>query len=245
MISAKQKPQPQTDTLCVGLFSKMEAALKISEGIRHLHSTVLGLQDACVVNTQQLQKGVKAQYTWEINSFDKLDYFENSSDRHSIIQNIIETTQFGKTLQNRNRLQCVAEELLTNAFYHAYKSSQGQEKYLRQNPAQLTQPEAIGIGFKENKEGLHLVVEDHGGSLMFANLASCFSRCYAPKGQRELIEQKGSGAGLGLFMIFENVTHLHMRVSPNQRTLISCWLSNMSSFDPDNFSFNFFEESSK
>lgn len=231
--------------IATGLFSRKEAALKISDGVQHLHSTILGANDACVSITHDLFLKPGACYPWEICSPTSMNALRKSSKRQEAISQILTATSFGKGSQNRERLKTIAEELLSNSFYHAYKNSDGSDKYQRQLAVELDPAEAVSIGFKESANGIHLMISDKGGSLNFADFASSLKRCYSVAQHGNVMEQKSSGAGLGLFLIFENMTHLSISVEPSVRTTISCWISTSTSFDPDTFSFNFFERNQK
>jgi len=245
MKSQKNTKSLERNHPVTGLFSRKEAALKISAGARHLHSTLLGSNDACVSVTNKLLVGPSISYPWEICSPSEGTLLRKSSERQEIIAKILATTSFGKSSQNRERLKTIAEELLSNSFYHAYKNESGIDKYQRQKPVELEQNETIAVSFAESSNGIHLVIKDKGGSLTFENFASSLKRCYSAPHNGHVMEQKSSGAGLGLFLIFENMTHMSITVEPLENTTVSCWISNNTSFDPDIFSFNFFARNQK
>jgi len=69
-------------------------------------------------------------------------------------------------------------------------------------------------------------------------ISQAFSRCYGDHSTQ--IEDKEGGAGLGVYMVFEAVTHLKVSVTPGVSTEFSCWISDKKHFDPEYFSFNFF-----
>ena len=70
-------------------------------------------------------------------------------------------------------------------------------------------------------------------------VAGAFKRCYGAASHQ--IESKESGAGLGLYMVFESATHMKVVVFPGKTTIVSCWLSDKPVDGSDYFSFNFFE----
>jgi hypothetical protein len=82
-------------------------------------------------------------------------------------------------------------------------------------------------------------VTDSGGNFRFEQVAKSFSRCYGNSAQQ--IEEKEGGAGLGTYMCFELCTHLKIVSVPGQLTAATCWIADKTAFDPDTFSFNFFE----
>ena len=133
--------------------------------------------------------------------------------------------------------------MLTNAIYHSYKNSDGSDKYDRREDAQLQSEECVLVRFAENLNGMNLIVEDQGGSLTLNDFQRAFERCYQRKNGREIgIETKHSGAGLGLFMVFELSAHIHVKVEKKKKTCFSVWIPDSQQFDPDTFSFNIFEE---
>jgi anti-sigma regulatory factor (Ser/Thr protein kinase) len=224
-----------------GLFSKQEGAEAILSNVRHVHSSILGVNDPCWRTTEANVKNFAHLYPWEF-SLPKELVISQSDKRSECIEFIASTTQFGHKSQNRERLKLVMEELLSNAFYHAYKGQAKKDKYERLSSVKLAPGEEIRIAFDENSNGLYLLVEDKGGTLTFDNFKNCFSRCFQRTRKDVTFEEKHSGAGLGLYLIYEVTTHLSILVVPGKKTRFSLWLSNTNQFDPDSFSFNFFEE---
>jgi len=242
MNSSQRKPRRLVDALKTGLFSKQEGAETILTGIRHVHSSILGVNDPCWKHTEASLAGFISCYPWEIAKPEDGIMISQSTKRSDCLELIASSTQFGHKSQNRERLRLVLEELLSNAFYHAYKNKERQDKYDRLLPATLMPGEEIRVSFGENASGLHLVVEDQAGTLAFEDFKKTFTRCFRQTQTHISFDDKHAGAGLGLYMVYEIATHLCVVVEPGKKTRFSIWLSNSNQFDPDSFSFNFFEE---
>jgi anti-sigma regulatory factor (Ser/Thr protein kinase) len=241
MNSANKKLSRSVPEIKTGLFSKQEGAEAIISNFRHVHSSLLGKSDPCWKMTESKLKDAVGLYPWEISQLNEFTLTQ-SKKRSECVELIASTTQFGSKSQNRERLTLVMEELLSNAFYHAYKIQANHDKYERLSPVTLASGEEIRVSFGENSNGLHLAVEDQGGTLSFEDFKNCFSRCFHRTKTDITFDKKHSGAGLGLYLIYEVTTHLNIFVEQGKKTRFSLWLSNTNQFDPDSFSFNFFGE---
>lgn len=237
--ASKSNPQGE---IKVGLFSKEEASEFIFLGHRNIHSTMLQLADPLVQQTMQRQMREGTCYTWEVaKQKSKIDLTESSKKRDAI-ETLASQTQFANQTQNRDKLETVLEELLTNSLYHSQKDSSGQDLFKRTESLNLPHEKAVTIQFSENTTGMHLLVCDSGGSLRFEDFSLRLKRFFSQNQPHFSLEQKHSGAGLGLSLVFTLATHMHISVARGKRTSISVWLSKSKYQDPDFFSFNFFEE---
>lgn len=222
-----------------GLFSKKEAGHHVAAGTRHVHSSTLGARDACARITQrELESETPSQYPWERAQEATLFELRSSAGRMELIKKISSQACLAAKRDLREKVELLLEELLTNSIYHSYRAKDGSEKYARKDSVILTESEVVKVRFHHSPAGLYLSVSDQGGSLRFEDLAQSFKRCYGD--QTKQIEMKSGGAGLGMYMMFEVATHLKL-VTSNSSTLVSVWLADKSTFDPDTFSFNFFE----
>jgi anti-sigma regulatory factor (Ser/Thr protein kinase) len=233
------KPAKLPESLVCGQYSKREAAQLIAAGAKHLHSSPHGERDACArLTAEMLSTGSLKAYPWEIEAPVSQIVLSASADRQKLIRHVISETAITNRRELSEKLGLVMEELMTNAIYHSYLGVDGNQKYARQQVIKLGEPERIQISFAGGKKGLFISVTDHGGTIQFEHLANSFLRCY---GKNEQIENKSSGAGLGLYMVFELVTHLKIVCYPGQKSTVTCWLADSRSFDPGQFSFNFFQ----
>lgn len=224
-----------------GLFSKQEGAEAVIQGTRHIHSSLLGKSDPCWKTTHSLLSGTEQRYPWEIADESEALIFTDSNKRIESLGGLVSSTRFCQKSQNKERVNLIMEELLSNAFYHAYKNELKEDKYDRLKAVSLKRGEEIRIFAGENSQGINLVVEDQGGTLNFLDFSNCFNRCFQKTQTQLTFDDKHAGAGIGLYLVFELASHLHISVKPGVRTRFSLWLSQSNQFDPDSFSFNFFE----
>lgn len=232
MIVLKKKDVLQN--LIVGEFTREEIIKQLLHGITHIHSTPLNERDPCYKITKyRLEKGKKLLYPWEPRTGASNHVLFESEKRYGIIDSVINNII---KRQLREKARIVLEELITNAFYHAYKCQNGEEKYNRMNEVKLKSFEGIALSYLIRNDGLFVRTVDKGGSLNFETIVTALKRCYGRVDDQ--IETKQSGAGLGFYMIFESVTHICIECDKNESTNISCWIS--LDDNPNIFSFNFF-----
>ncbi|MBI4404910.1 MAG: hypothetical protein HY537_12150 [Deltaproteobacteria bacterium] len=234
----KKNDLPAVPEIVCGSFSKEEAAKLISAGTRHVHSSRLGDDDLYAKITKEtLNFGRTLSFPWELQKDCQEITILSSDARNDVTQKIL--SGLGG-IGRKERVTCVTEELLSNAIYHAYQLPDGSPKYLRLQTVTLSPTEAVSLRFACSPRGLFLSVVDQGGALTFKLIAQAFSRCYAR--QSDQIENKESGAGLGLYMVFEAVTHLKIVTIPGKKSIVSCWIEEQRAADPHFFSFNYFEK---
>lgn len=243
-MNPRKKVQQSTSNaeIKAGLFSKEEASEFLFLGHRHIHSTMLQLADPLVQQTMQKQMGEHTCYNWEVAEQNNNIALSESSRKRAVIEILTAHTQFANQTQNRDKLETVLEELLTNSLYHSQRDSSGQDIFNRTEAVVFSQEKAVSVQFGETSAGIHLLVCDSGGSLRFEDFSVRLNRFFSQDHPHFSLEQKQSGAGLGLSLVFQLATHTHISVVRGKRTSISVWLSKNKYQDPDFFSFNFFEE---
>ncbi len=241
MAKSNLKPTEKGTAVRAGSFSRAEAAGHIVGGCRHLYSTPLGDRDPLVTATKSaLAKNEVPHFPWEPTGALESITLQDSKSRGSVIGDIESKAGITNKRFLREKTNNILEELISNAFFHAYVNSQGKEKYPRRSQALLQTSEKITVGFQMGERGLYLAVSDQGGSLSFGVLTKALARCYQSGAQ---LENKESGAGLGTYMVFDSATHLKIVVTPNKVTQVACWIADHQSFNVEYFSFNFFERS--
>jgi len=227
------------EELICGSFTKRDAAQRIAKGVRHLHSSPLGDRDACArVALECLQRKKALSFPWEPSDAGTLQV-GSSAERVRAIQEVIERCGLTGKRGLKDRAIGILEELVSNAIFHAYHHPDGEPKYSRRDAVILNKEEKVAVSFKATDGGLYLSVTDRGGSFRFEQVAKSFGRCYG--NSIDQIETKEGGAGLGTYMTFELCTHLKYVSVGGQATTASCWIADKAAFDPDIFSFNFFE----
>ncbi|MFM8315426.1 MAG: ATP-binding protein, partial [Deltaproteobacteria bacterium] len=206
------------DQSSVGLFSKEEAATLIASGCPHLHSSVLGRKDPLVAVTYDaVSSHTVPSYPWELSEGAFKVPVNSSQTRHRIITEMISQLDVKPSSSLADKLRLLTEELLSNSIFHAYRNSDGSDKYSRKQPVQLLKSETIYLSFQRGQNGLFLSIKDSGVGLSFNNLRSCFERCYNKKDISQ-IETKTGGAGLGLYLAFELSTHVKITSGPDMGT---------------------------
>ncbi|MCB0405171.1 MAG: sensor histidine kinase [Bdellovibrionales bacterium] len=223
-----------------GLFSKPEAAEKIVAGARHVHSSNLGAHDPLVAITEGgSERGLDFSYPWERRQEAQFVEVRSAEDRHKVLRELVGLLGTDGHSTLKDVVGTVLEELISNAIYHGLRLKNGERKFNRFEKPQLQPSEYIKVGTKVAPNGVYVSVEDSGGSLTFEDIQEAFYRCY----QRGLnqIQQKDNGAGLGLYMSFDQATHLRIDVWPGKKTVVSCWINRKRVPNEDNFSFNYFE----
>lgn len=235
-----QKLGSLEDQIKLGSFTKKDAVRFICQNIFHIHSTPLGEKDPSYQATLSKLSGDSVFYPWECKEGGHSLILTESMQQRPTIKKLTTETSFSKTSQNRDRLQLVLTELLSNGFYHAFKNSDGTDKYDRRKKVILSNTERLVLTYQDNSNGLYLSLTDNGGNLHFPDLKSRLMDCYLT-GHNPVLENKHQGAGIGFFLVFEMSTHLSITVNPKHQTTISIWLASQAHFSSDLFSFNFFE----
>lgn len=228
-------------TLSEGSFTRAEAGTLIAQGSHHVHSHPKlqgpGKDGLVALTEKAIQTGTIPQYPWELPTAQVL-HLTCSKARNEILTKILAGRKNIKREMGAN-INMVFEELATNAIYHSYQTKVGKDKYSRTQPALLSEKEKVSVYFAWENNGLYLALEDKGGTLSFDRIQEVFHRCYLGD-QKNKIENKEGGAGLGLYMVFEAVTHLKLSITPGVSTVVSCWLQEKSRHVEESFSFNFF-----
>ncbi len=229
----------------VGLFSKKEAASLIASGCAHLHSSIVGKRDSLVSLTHQaIDNQISATYPWEVSENTNELFLTSSKERKKTIEQVLTELKLKNTSSMGDKIWTSLEELLTNSIFHAYHDPKGKEKYYRKESVELLPEEKILIKFHRSPTGFFLSVKDSGQGLSFEKVQNNFKRCYASSDISQ-IETKDGGAGLGLYVVFELATHIKIISHPSFGTLTSCWFATPATFNPDYFSFNYFEGDQK
>lgn len=227
------RKREEPSLLIAGVFARKEGAKLVAEGHRHVHSSSMGDHDPLAVMTAEaLVRNEVPVYPWERPDVIHQVMLTSSQGRQEAIKAVAKNCGLQNKRQLRERLELTLEELLTNAVYHAYR-------YPRQSPAQLSPAQQIKLSFGTVGAGVWINVRDAGGILRFESIAESFARCYGASEAQ--IAHKEGGAGLGLYMVYEMVSHLKVEAHEGKWTGISVWLVDGKHFDPKTFSFNFFQ----
>jgi hypothetical protein len=160
--------------------------------------------------------GLQKYFPWGVTTFTML--VKNHEEKGRAIEIMMRYAQLaGVRGPVRDRIQLVADELMMNALYHAPTDEQGQEKYRGMTPKQLAQladvnPIQVQYGCSGRYFGV--AVRDGGGSLTRERALEYLAR--ARTGAQ--MEQKESGAGLGLVSVLHSVSKLVFNLAPSYST---------------------------
>jgi hypothetical protein len=119
----------------------------------------------------------------------------------------------------------VADELMLNAIVHAPRKQDGTPKYEDRGPdpkLELTAEEQVDVQFACDGQRLMLSVSDRFGTLGRDTVYNYLAKAFGAAKQR--VEQKTSGAGLGLSMSFRRVHQMVFNIHELVRTeVIAGW----------------------
>jgi len=240
MKSIKHKLSSFSQEIKTGSFSRAEAAQAISLGVRHIHSSPLGDKDPLVQITSAKLLGGRQSYPWEHFTQAKQFTLLHNEAQENLNLQIAEGSKLFRGASNRHRLELVLGEITTNFFYHSFKNMNGSDKYDRTHKVVLQETEQIDFQYFESAHGFFISFNDNSGTLTFEDVRLRLLNGYSQT-KHSTFDNKHQGAGLGLYLIFETVTHLAITIDPGKRTQLSVWLAPTRHFQADLFSFNFFE----
>ncbi len=173
----------------------------ISSATKALHGEIFGLQK---------------YFPWGVTTFSMV--VKNYEEKGRAIEIMMRYAQMaGVRGPVRDRIQLVADELMMNALYHAPVDGRGQEKYRGMTQKQLAQlPEVNPIQVQYGCSGRYfgIAVRDGGGSLHRDRALEYLVRARAAA----QMEQKASGAGLGLISVLHSVSKLVFNLAPGYST---------------------------
>ena len=173
----------------------------ISSATKALHGEIFGLQK---------------YFPWGVTTFSMV--VKSYEEKGRAIEIMMRYAQMaGVRGPVRDRIQLVADELMMNALYHAPVDTRGQEKYRGMTQKQLAQlPEVNPIQVQYGCSGRYfgIAVRDGGGSLHRDRALEYLVRAR----NAAQMEQKTSGAGLGLVSVLHSVSKLVFNLAPGYST---------------------------
>lgn len=128
-------------------------------------------------------------------------------------------TQAGVNRQAIQRVISVADEMLTNAVYDAPVGADGMPRYAswsRNQPVALEPHEEGTLRLGANAERFVLSVEDPFGGLTPEVVLSYLDKCF--RRGPDQVDKKQGGAGLGLYFMFNTLSHFIINIEPGKRT---------------------------
>lgn len=161
--------------------------------------------------------GLQKYFPWGVTTFSMVvRSYEQKSRAIEIIMDY--SREAGLRGPVRDRIQLVADELMMNALYHAPVDERGNELYAevsRKELASLEQVQAIEIQYGCSGRYFGISVRDGGGSLTRTKTLEYLKRAENSVAE---IEDKATGAGLGLISVLHSVSKLVFNIEPGSST---------------------------
>jgi hypothetical protein len=111
------------------------------------------------------------------------------------------------------------DELVTNALYNAPVDDRGAPRFAhlsRTQAVELTLPERVDVTLAADDKEMGIAVVDPFGSLKVPTITQYLGKCL--RRGSDLVDEKEGGAGLGLFYVFEAVSHFVVNLQAGVRT---------------------------
>ena len=162
--------------------------------------------------------GLHKYFPWGTTTFSmKVNNYEEKTEAISIIMEYAEAA--GMRGPVRERIQLACDELMMNALYHAPVDDQGRERYRDKSRKELAKlidvsPTQVQYGCSGRYFGVS--VRDAFGSLTRAKILDYLTRI--SQGVGATIENKMTGAGLGIVSVAQSVSKLIYNIIPGVST---------------------------
>lgn len=147
--------------------------------------------------------------------------FLDDSEQRAASLDLVERHAISAGLAPRlvRQLTSAADEMLTNALYNAPIEADGTHRFRhlpRTRPVKLPPNEAIEIQVCSDEERVGICVADPFGSLSCPRVVEYLAKCL--RRGADQVDDKPGGAGLGLYYVFDAVSHLVVNLAPERRT---------------------------
>lgn len=161
--------------------------------------------------------GLQKYFPWGVTTYSMV--VKNYEQKTRAIQIIMEyAREAGLRGPVRDRVQLVSDELMMNALYHAPVDEEGKELYRsisRKDLAALEEVKPIEVHYGCSGRYFGISVRDGGGSLTRKKALEYLLRA---KQDTAVIENKATGAGLGLLSVLRSVSKLIFNLDPGSST---------------------------
>lgn len=181
-------------------------------GVRHFASVKTRNIDSYIRTTLKKVSG-ESPFTWGIEPYlwpttpVKSFKLRNYGEKNKVIDELL---QFASKLRAFSALPeilgTVADEMLMNAMFDAPRSVDGKAKYnhlSRLHPLILEPNEEVTFRFGADPNFVALSIQDPFGALGWKTLVTHIQKGFR-QGTDQISKKKDGGAGLGLFMTFDN-----------------------------------------
>jgi hypothetical protein len=159
--------------------------------------------------------GLSKYFIWGV---EELTFRTGSSkDKDDIVDSV---SAYAERLKVHKRLRAqacvVVDELLTNALYNAPVNAAGDRIYAdlrRDTDVLLPDGAEVQVSVCCDGKRFGVAVRDPYGSLAPDDVIAYLAKCL---GGGEMVEDKPGGAGIGLFQVFDAVSHFVVNIAPGQ-----------------------------
>ncbi len=162
--------------------------------------------------------GLQKYFPWGVTTFSMV--VRNHDQKSRAIEHVMfYAQQAGVRGLVRERLQLVADELMINALYHAPVDEHGNELYANVDRKELASREdlpPIEVQYGCSGRYFGISIRDGGGSLTRRKVLDYLLR--VQRGGAADIENKATGAGLGLQSVLRSVSKLIFNLDPGRST---------------------------
>lgn len=178
--------------------------------------------DDLIVTVQKLLRGdifgIEKYFIWGVEP--RTMKLNSSSQKSEALRSAeAYATEIGVRTRLVTLLCSVADEFITNAIFNAAVDADGKSRYshlARNQEVVLQDHEAVELKLICDGRRLGISVADPFGSLTRERLLGYLAKCLR-KGNDQ-IDNKPGGAGLGLYYVFESLSHFVVNISPGKRT---------------------------
>ena len=162
--------------------------------------------------------GIEKYFSWGVDPV--LVRVSGSSQKAEVLQRAEAFAQAIGVEHRLGNLFCtVADELFTNAIFNAPVDAQGKSRHGHlPREAEVNLAAGEEVQFKLCCDGLKLGISasDPFGSLTRERLLQYLGKCF--RKQEDQMDEKAGGAGLGLYYVFESLSHFVVNIAPGRRT---------------------------
>lgn len=175
-----------------------------------------------IVTVQKILKrdvfGIEKYFSWGAEPLELR--LSRSSEKAHLLE---ETERFSSEVAIPTRvgelLLSAADELFSNAIYDAPTREDGQFRHphrSRREQVVLEEGEEIAVKLICDGKRVGISVEDPFGSLEPKRVQHYLAKCF--RGGADQIDEKTGGAGVGLYQVFETLSHVVVNIARGQRT---------------------------
>jgi signal transduction histidine kinase len=175
-----------------------------------------------IVTTQKLLRrdifGLEKYFAWGVEPL--VEEATRSSDKERILR---WAEVYLKSIDVRARFAelfySVVEELVTNAIYNAPVNGAGERRYAhfpRTQEVALEPGEQVEVRLCCDGRRLGVAVSDPFGSISQEQVLDYLAKCF--RRSSDQVDTKPGGAGLGLFYVFQALSHMVINIRPGERT---------------------------